>query len=150
MLDKIIQFLHSKDWRFQEVPGESILFFGMEGKNGRFQCVVDIKQEKNWLLLFSICELKAPEDKRKDVAELLTRLNNGRVLGNFELDFDDGEIKYKTSLDFEDMELGLKAIENIVMSNIITMDACLPAIAAVLLNNEEPIEAVKLVVESNL
>jgi hypothetical protein len=150
MLDKVIQFFNAQGWRFQEVPGESILILGMEGKNGKFQCVVDIKKEMSWLLFFSICELKAPENSRKDTAELLTRLNNGRVMGNFELDFDDGEIKYKTSVDFEDMILGLKAIENIIMSNIMTMDACLPAIAAVIQNDELPIEAAKLVVESSL
>ena len=40
--------------------------------------------------------------------------------------------------------------ENIIMSNIVTMDTCLPAIAAVIQNDEEPIEAAKLVVELNL
>jgi hypothetical protein len=150
MLDKVKRFFNAQGWHFQEVPGESILFLGMEGKYGRFQCIMDIKEEMNWLLFFSVCDLKCPEERRKDVSELLTRLNNGRVLGNFEMDFEDGTIKYKTGIDYEDMQLGLKAIENIVMSNIVTMDTCLPAIAAVIQNSEEPVEATKLIVESSL
>ncbi len=35
------------------------------------------------------------------VAEFITRANFGIVIGNFEIDFSDGEIRYKTSIDVE-------------------------------------------------
>ena len=41
--------------------------------------------------------VKAPEEKRGAVAAFLTRANYGLILGSFELDFDDGEIRFKVT-----------------------------------------------------
>ena len=35
------------------------------------------------------------------IAEFLTRTNYSMIIGNFELDFADGEIRYKTSIDVQ-------------------------------------------------
>jgi hypothetical protein len=43
-------------------------------------------------------------------------------IGNFELDFDDGEVRYKTSIDIEGGELTAKMIENLLRANLSTMN----------------------------
>ena len=43
-------------------------------------------------------------------------------IGNFELDFDDGEIRYKTSIDVEGGELIDKMIDNLLRANLTTTD----------------------------
>jgi hypothetical protein len=48
------------------------------------------------------------------VAEFLTRANSGMVIGNFELDFADGEIRYKTSIDVEGDKLSYAIIKRLV------------------------------------
>ena len=57
------------------------------------------------------------------------------VIGNFELDFSDGEIRYKTSLDVEGDRLSNALIKQTVYLNVLTMDKYLPALVAVI-NNE--------------
>ena len=37
---------------------------------------------------------RGAEIKRQDIAEYLTRANYGMVMGNFEMDYSDGEIRY--------------------------------------------------------
>ena len=39
-----------------------------------------------------------------------------------ELDFDDGEIRYKTSIDAQEIELNLDAIAQLVYTNVLMMD----------------------------
>jgi len=39
--------------------------------------------------------------KRGAVAEFINRANYGIIIGNFEMDFADGEIRYKTSIDVQ-------------------------------------------------
>ena len=46
-----------------------------------------------------------PEEMRVPMAEFLTRANYGLRIGNFEMDFEDGEVRYKSSVDFEGIEL---------------------------------------------
>ena len=50
--------------------------------------------------------------------------------GIFELDFDDGEIRYKTVLDVEG-ELNAAAVKRAVRANGIAMETYLPGIGAV-------------------
>jgi hypothetical protein len=75
------------------------------------------------------------------MSELLTRLNFGKFLGNFEMDFEDGEIRYKTSLYFENESAQPQIIENIIMTNILAMDTSLPAILSVINETITPLQA---------
>ncbi|MEO3704272.1 hypothetical protein [Trichormus azollae] len=52
------------------------------------------KKRKN-----SFCPQNTLKSQRMAVAEFIARGNFGIVIGNFEIDFSDGEIPYKTSID---------------------------------------------------
>jgi len=43
--------------------------------------------------------------------KFLTRANYGMMIGNFEMDFTDGEIRYKTSIDVEGDKLSSALIK---------------------------------------
>ena len=66
--------------------------------------------------------LTVPSDKLQLMAEMLTRINSGLMIGNFEMDFEDGELRYKTSIDYEN-ELTDSLIHNIISVNIMTVDS---------------------------
>ncbi len=66
------------------------------------------------------------------IAEFITRANYGLVIGNFELDFSDGELRYKTAIDVEDDNLSFALIKQMVYANVIIMDKYLPGIMAVI------------------
>ena len=66
------------------------------------------------------------------MATYLTLANYGLLVGNFEMNLDDGELRYKTSLDFEGLdELPLQLVRNLVAANVRTMERYLPGLAAV-------------------
>ncbi|MBP0018071.1 MAG: hypothetical protein J7647_10995 [Cyanobacteria bacterium SBLK] len=64
------------------------------------------------------------------------------MLGNFELDFEDGEIRYKTSIDVESDRLTPALIKQIVYPNVMMMDEYLPGILAVINGDKTPREAI--------
>lgn len=74
------------------------------------------------------------------VAEYLTRANYGLPLGNFEMDFSDGEVRFKTSLDVEGEEYMLTPamIKSLVYSNVLTMDRYLAGMMAVIYGDASP------------
>lgn len=77
--------------------------------------------------------IKVPEARRQVIAEFLTRANYGMVIGNFEMDFSDGEIRYKTSVDLAGgSPLTMLLIKPLVYTNVLMMDKYLPGVMEVL------------------
>lgn len=52
---------------------------------------------------YHISMIKASEEQRADVNEYITRANYGLTNGNFEMDFNDGELRYKTNISCYDL-----------------------------------------------
>ena len=53
---------------------------------------------------FGICPINADTDNIDEIAKYIAMANYGLVLGNFELDVTDGEIRYKTFVDCDGLE----------------------------------------------
>ena len=62
------------------------------------------------------------------IAHFLTLTNYGLIIGNFELDLSDCEIRYKTSIDVEGDRLTPALIKRLVYTNVTMMDQYLPGI----------------------
>ncbi|MEO1389173.1 MAG: YbjN domain-containing protein [Cyanobacteria bacterium J06634_6] len=77
------------------------------------------------------------------MAQFITRANYGLILGNFELDYTDGEIRYKTSLDVEGDRLTPALTKNLISTNVMTMNQYLPGLLAVLEQQTPPGQAIK-------
>jgi hypothetical protein len=70
------------------------------------------------------------------------RANYGMIVGNFEIDLDDGEVRYKTSVDVEGVTATRQLIQNLVAPNVITMDRYLPGLLSVAFGGKHPAEAI--------
>lgn len=67
------------------------------------------------------------------------------IIGNFELNFDDGEIRYKTSIDVKNNFLNSETIKQLVYTNVRMMDQYLPGITSVISGKMSPEEAIHLI-----
>lgn len=76
----------------------------------------EIIEEDDRVLFYLEFRDQAPEERRAEVAEFITRANNGIVVGNFEMDYADGSVRYKTSLDFQDDELSPALVRNLIVA----------------------------------
>jgi hypothetical protein len=94
------------------------------------------------LILLIVAQIN---QERSPLAEFLTRANYGMILGNFELDFNDGEIRYKTLLDATDHLPSHAAIQHLIYTNLMIMDEYLPGIQAVLTDEVSPVEAIRAI-----
>jgi hypothetical protein len=91
--------------------------------------------------------VKIPKNKHLQIAEFLTRANYGLLLGNFEMDFNDGEVRYKTSIVAGDNELDFPVIKRMVYSNLSTIDDYFPAIMKVIYGGISAKEAIREIKE---
>jgi hypothetical protein len=142
ILGKMLNFFTEDDWQFTKLQGEPILSMAFQGQNGEWICYAKAREEQQQFIFYSLCPTNAPEEKRLAVAEFLTRANYGMMNGNFELDFDDGEIRYKTGIDVEGDSLSFALIRNLVYTNVTMMDEYLPGILSVINDDGSPQDAI--------
>ena len=74
---------------------------GLEGKitNLRFYIIVGDET----VTCYHTAPIKAPLEQRAAISEFITRANYGLTNGNFEMDFSDGELRYKTTISQHDL-----------------------------------------------
>jgi len=142
LLDVAISFFKEDNWSFTQLQDQPILKLSFQGASGQWSCYAQAREEQAQFLFYSMCPVKAVEDRRTAVAEFLTRANYGLFIGNFELDFSDGEIRYKTSIDVEGSQLSPALVKPLVYANVLMMDRYLPGIMSVIYGSTPPAEAV--------
>jgi len=118
-------------WPFSEVQGAPVLVSELSGTLGSWKFYAQVVQEQALILLYSVCPVRVPEERRLEASSFLTRANYGLAAGNFELDFEDGEIRYKTVLQLQGDRLDAATLKRLVRANGIAMESYLPGIRAV-------------------
>jgi len=136
------EFLTEDEWHPQTMQERYMYRMGFSGTNGQMACYALVRVDLEQFGFYVMCPVKAPEEKRLAVAEFIARANYGLRIGNFELDFSDGEVRYKSSLDFEGVALGPELIHNAIYPAVQTMDRYLPGLMGVIYANKTPEEAV--------
>lgn len=143
ILEAVERFLKADDWPYNLLEGRSIYKTGFEGKNGQFTCYAQERDEQQQFVFYSVFPVRAPENQLADVAEFINRANFGMIIGNFELDYSDGEIRYKTSVDIEDVDLSEPLLRHMIYANVLTMDKYFPGLMRVLYGGISPVAAIE-------
>lgn len=138
----VLQFFQDNDWSYEIVKENTILRLPVQANNGEWFCYAEIREEQQQFRFYSVCPVKAPPEKRLAISEFITRANYGLSIGNFELDFTDGEVRYKTSIDVEGSQLDPALIKQLVYHNVMTMDEYLPGIMKTIYSDVTSEEAI--------
>jgi len=138
----MVNFFTEDDWSYAKIQGEPALYLAFEGDNGSWNCYAKAREDEEQFVFYSIGPIKVPKTKRRTLGEFIARANYGMMIGNFELDFTDGEIRYKTSIDVEGDRLSFALIQQLVYANVTMMDKYLPGIKLVLERGMSPEDAI--------
>ncbi len=143
IFESILDFFEVNQWPFVQSSDETTLRFAYRGESGQWDCYAIAREAEQQFLFYSICPITTPADQRLKISEFITRANRGLTIGNFEMDFDSGEICYKTSIDVAGDRLSFALIEGLVYANVTVMDVFLPSILAVIEGKMSPAEAIE-------
>ncbi len=131
MFQNILFYFDNQGWKYQvPEPTKTFALLGVVTPKGQYPCMAEIQEDLYRFVFFSICPVPVPTSKRKAMAELITRINHHLFLGNFELDFEDGEVRFKTSIVYESVELTVTMIDHIIKSNLMAMNKNIEMIAS--------------------
>ena len=142
MHDTVRRFFDEDDWHYDEILERKVLAVAYGGTNGSFTCLAQSRDDIDQFLFYCLLPTKVPPERRDEVARFLTRANYGMRVGNFEMDFADGEVRYKASVDVEDDRLSAALVRNVVYAAVMTMDRYQPGIMLVVYGNVEALDAI--------
>ena len=144
-----------QEWKysFDEEDGIFQASFGLgTAKLDKVQVLMDVcgprrsedpNDECRFVIAFGKCGVRADENCMAQVAEYLTRANFGLSNGNFELDYRDGEIRYKVFISCRDMLPSAAVLREAVILPVDMFDRYGNGLLAVLLGVRTPEEAIR-------
>ncbi len=143
-LGAVANFFRSMDFKFSVNEERALIQMSFSGKSGTWTSVADVKEDRGILIFYSLAPFKVPEAARPAACEFITRANYGMILGNFELDMSDGEVRFKTSINVgENGTLTAELIRPVVIVNFGMMDRYFAGLMAVAFGSRSPADAIK-------
>jgi hypothetical protein len=100
IMSVIKQYLDQEGLNYRQVD-ERVLHVGFQGKHLSYQMLVLTHEQPRRAVFNALIPLRIQPEQRPVVAEYFCRANFRLTIGNFELDFDTGDARFKTSVDVE-------------------------------------------------
>lgn len=136
---RVREFFRDDDWKYSELR-EHILQAGVQGNSTDMTLIYHCKEELQQLLVVCYKPSVVPEEFRPKVAELLIRSNYKLNIGNYGMDFSDGEFRFSVGLDVEDGDLSFTMVKNMTHVCIQMFDQMYPCIMKLVWGNGDIIQ----------
>jgi hypothetical protein len=105
--------------------------------------VAAIHAEPSRFLFYLDYGATVPAGRRDEIGRFLTRANSGLAIGNFEMDWDEGLVRFKTSVDFSNTTLSETLIQNAILSAMHAVEAYSKPLMQVITGERNATEAVR-------
>ena len=141
VIDQVKKFFDDREWNYKYIDDQKVIrtMVDMRDELGTLKIVIFFKDEG--YMVYGILNSKASESKRARVAEYLHRANYGLNIGNFEFDYDDGEVRYKVYTECNNNKLiNEDIIQSSIFIPIMMMDLYGKNLLKVMLNDDVSIE----------
>ncbi|MEO9887044.1 MAG: YbjN domain-containing protein [Balneola sp.] len=134
-MEKPIKNLFNK-WEIEyETSKEGIIdfyFFTSWIESGVANGLIAINKEEQQVMLHATQSTFVPENRRKEVSELLVRINYDDYLGGFIMDFEDGHVGYQCGYIWMQSDVNyLNVIEKYFIESLSKLNYYFPAILKV-------------------
>lgn len=143
--EKLIQHLDELNFKYVTGADSSSVCFDLQGEVGTYRFIAVVDEDGDLFQIFACSPVRIPEGARFLVSEAITRANYGLRLGKFEMDFEDGEVRFQISQMLAEGVLHDEIIGRSFAAATAILDQYLPAVLSVVYGNEPPREAIRRV-----
>ncbi len=137
LMATVRKMLDASGYRYQQ-PSSETLTFTIRNEHATYNLFFAVQVTKSLVQLMSNYGSNAPASRRIAVAEALSRINTVLGLGNFELDFADGDIRFRVACDVEDGVLSEKMTSNMLSCTMYCMERFHDALMRIMFAEIEP------------
>jgi len=148
-LTRLRDWLTEHDWCFEELEDEGYIRTTVQGENARFRMVLGARGDGPTFLCFALYDFSVPKERRESVCALINLVNYTILLGCFEMDQEDGELRYRLTFPLDGVEIADRQIERSVVVAAMMADRFYPAFMALLYGGRSPDQALDSVDRPN-
>ena len=146
IVDCLKQYFNDKQWHYTHYrpktnDSQQSHHLSLRMRHKKIDCGYLFRvQEKNKLLaIYGILPFLIPESHQSAALLLITQINYDMLIGNLEMDVNDGEIRYKNAIDVEAVGIDTEIIEHSLQS-VVAMTTVASELFGDLINNQDPAE----------
>lgn len=110
MIESIKKFFAENEWKYSFHEKDKVFVSGVNMGNVIGDIRMLVFMEETAYTVYMILNSKAEEKNYSAVSEFLHRANYGLKDGNFEIDYRDGEIRYKTFVNFANTSVSMDVV----------------------------------------
>jgi hypothetical protein len=143
--EKLIQHLDERDVKYMANSDTRSIYAEFRGEVGTYRIIAAVDAEADLFQVFGYAPVRVPDGARPSIAETLVRANYGLKVGKFEMDWNDGELRFQAAQILSDGNLDDDVIGRLMGTTIAMLDMYLPAVMSVIYGNELPQDAIRCV-----
>lgn len=139
MINSVRDFLDGDDWNYDFESENNLIHTGINlyCKLDRINEVISFRD--TGFYVYATINMNADEETRPKVMEYITRANYELRLGNFELDLEDGEVRYKVYTNTKGMtELPQEIVEDAIIVPAMMFDRYGDGLATLMMGFSDP------------
>ena len=146
IVDYLKQYFDNKEWHYtyyrpKSSDSQQSHHLSLRMRNKQIDCgyLFRVQENNSLLAVYGILPFLIPESHQSAAMLLITQINYDMLIGNLEMDINDGEIRYKNAIDVESVGIDDHITEHLLQS-VIAMTTVTYEIFSDLINTEEPAE----------
>ena len=143
--EQLIRHLDERDIRYLTNTDNFSICADFREDVGVYRVVASVNPDDGLFQVFGHSPVRVPAGSRPAIAETITRANYGLKVGKFEMDFDDGDLRFQAAQILPSDSLDDETIRRLIGTAIVMLNTYLPAILSVIYGNEAPKDAIRCV-----
>lgn len=147
-LQAVTEYFEANKFAWQSDAEGSYVESQFCSEQGQWRCVLLPFEDPDRLMVLSLLPLKVPGIRRRATAEFLMRVNYRLITGSFDLDFNDGELRYRDCLLIDNGQPTTEQLDQVVGNSFRTFTHHLPVVASVAFGRISPVRAMKVMEKS--
>jgi hypothetical protein len=117
----VLDVLQNDALEYEEV-NDNVLRLKFQGQKGEWVCVIGVDEANHQCVVYSTFPTPIPLDWRSACAVMLAKQNYELTIGNFELDLEDGDLRFRTAINVGSDRLTSSLFRELLTANLETMD----------------------------
>jgi hypothetical protein len=146
LLQRFADLLESEGLSFDRHEEAHALRVDYEGQDAEWGCIVQAWEDDRVIVCYSVSPLRPIAQTMAETADFLHRVNVGLLIGNFEIDFADGETRFKTSLGLGPYDPWSDDLARVILyTNLAVMDRYARALLLVVTGGATAEQAIEMI-----
>ncbi len=141
--EKLIQHLDEQKIGYWARGDDRSICADFRGEVGLYRIFARVDADDSLFQVFGQSPVRVPEGARPAIAETLVRINCGLKVGKFEMDIEDGDVRFQAAQILTEDNLEDEMIQRLMGTTIAMLNTYLPALLSVIYGNESPRDAVR-------